>query len=111
MTKSLLTLAYADFLRAFDLKSHDVIVDKGCMDVFMGNTQSIERLSLLLHPQAYRFVKDIMKQEANNMSDAWAFLSCTDPYMLVGEVEKITFCGIVGSATSFVNAPSKRTLH
>jgi len=111
MTKAMLIHMYKDFLRAFDLKPDDVLVDKTCMDVLAGKTCEVEKLSVLLHPPTHRFVLQIMEHEVNNMSAIWAFLGYLDPHLLVGEVERVTIDGVVGTTTSFISATTSRTLH
>lgn len=111
MTKVMLLHMYKDFLRAFDLKPDDAVLDKTCMDVLAGKTWEVDKLSVLLHPQTHRFVVQIMEHETHNMTAMWAFLGYLDPHLMVGEVERVTVEGAVGTKTSFISAPTSRTLH
>lgn len=111
MNKSELMSTYQNFLNAFDLTPSEVVVDKTCMDVLMGYSPEVDKLSLMLHPMVHRFAIEIIEHEAHNMAAMWGFLSYLDLHMLFDTPKTIRVGSIIGSAESFISAPTTRTLH
>lgn len=111
MNRADLISTYENFLNAFDLTPNEVVVDKSCMDVLMGRTETVPKLSLLLHPMVHRFAVEIIEHEALNMSPMWGFLSYLDLHMLFDPPKTISVGGIIGSAESFIGGSTTRTLH
>lgn len=111
MNKEQLIWTYRSFLHAFDLTPNEVVVDKTCMDVLMGHAYEVDKLAMMLHPTVHRFAAEIMEHEANNTTAMWSFLWSLDLHLMFDRPKVITVGGIVGSAESFISAPTTRTLH
>lgn len=111
MEREDLISTYRNFLHAFDLTPDDAILDKTCLDVIQGHAFKVDKLSVLLHPPTHRFVSEIIEHEKHNSSLMFVFLKYLDLHMRIGDVPTVTIPGFIGSAQSFLSAPTTRTLH
>lgn len=111
MNKERLLLTYKCFLNAFDLTPDQVVVDKSCMDVLMGYADETPKLTIMIHPVVHRVVAEVMEHEAGNTALMWAFLWCLDLHLMFDTPRTIKVGSVIGSAESFISAPTTRTLH